>query len=99
MTKTGRLGGSYGWTGSDAWRTGAVGGVGIRQLSESCRTVGGCRAGVQGFLSALCACAARPIYSVCNIITAPVQICTEYLTRLEKLLMITSCKSSINVRR
>ena len=45
-----------------AWRTGAVGGVGIRHLSrKDCHTVGIVGAGVQGFHQAIYACAARDI--------------------------------------
>ena len=48
-----------------AFRTGAVGGVGIRHLSrKDCHTVGIIGAGVQGFHLALYACAARDIHTV-----------------------------------
>lgn len=48
-----------------AWRTGAVGGVGIRHLSRrDCHTVGIVGAGVQGFHLAVYACAARDIRTV-----------------------------------
>ena len=49
-----------------AWRTGAVGGVGIRHLSrKDCRTVGIIGAGMQGFHQAVYACAARYPYRIC----------------------------------
>ena len=45
-----------------AYRTGAVGGVGIRHLSrKDCHTVGIVGAGVQGFHLALYACKSRPL--------------------------------------
>ena len=48
-----------------AWRTGAVGGVGIRHLSrKDCHTVGIIGAGMQGFHQAVYACAARDIHTV-----------------------------------
>ena len=48
-----------------AWRTGAVGGVGIRHLSrKDARTVGIVGAGAQGFHQAVYACAARNIETV-----------------------------------
>src|SRR5699024_3708656 len=48
-----------------AWRTGAVGGVGIRHLSrKDARTVGIVGAGAQGSHQAVYACAARNIETV-----------------------------------
>lgn len=48
-----------------AYRTGAVGGVGVRHTSkEDCKTVGLIGTGVQGFYQLLYACKARPIEEV-----------------------------------
>lgn len=48
-----------------AYRTGAVGGVGVRHTTrENCKTVGLVGTGVQGFFQVLYACAARPIEDV-----------------------------------
>lgn len=67
-----------------AWRTGAVGGVGIRHLSRrDCRTVGIVGAGVQGFYQALYACAARQIQTV-YLYSHSGRDLTEYMERLEK---------------
>ncbi|MDD7769525.1 ornithine cyclodeaminase family protein [Suipraeoptans intestinalis] len=67
-----------------AWRTGAVGGVGIRHLSrKDCRTVGIIGAGVQGFHLALYACAARPIETV-YVFNHSDRDLTEYLKKLEQ---------------
>lgn len=67
-----------------AYRTGAVGGVGIRHLSrKDCHTVGIVGAGVQGFHLALYACAARDIHTVC-VYNHSERDLTEYLVRLEK---------------
>ena len=81
-----------------AWRTGAVGGVGIRQLSrKDCHTVGIVGAGVQGFYQALYACAARPIHTV-YVYNHSARDLTEYLTRLEKAIdnpavKVVQCKT------
>ncbi len=81
-----------------AWRTGAVGGVGIRQLSrKDCPTVGIVGAGVQGFYQALYACAARPIHTV-YVYNHSARDLTEYLTRLEKAIdnpavKVVQCKT------
>lgn len=67
-----------------AWRTGAVGGVGIRHLSrKDCHTVGIIGAGVQGFYQALYACAARDIHTV-YVYNHSDRDLTEYLERLKK---------------
>lgn len=81
-----------------AWRTGAVGGVGIRQLPrKDCPTVGIVGAGVQGFYQALYACAARPIHTV-YVYNHSARDLTEYLTRLEKAIdnpavKVVQCKT------
>ena len=75
-----------------AWRTGAVGGVGIRHLSrKDCHTVGIVGAGVQGFYQALYACAARPIHTV-YIYNHSDRDLTDYLIRLEKAIDNPSVK-------
>lgn len=67
-----------------AWRTGAVGGVGIRHLSrKDCHTVGIVGAGAQGFHQALYACAAREIHTV-YVFNHSDRDLTDYLDRLEK---------------
>lgn len=67
-----------------AWRTGAVGGVGIRHLSKKdSKTVGIIGAGVQGFHLALYACAARDIKKV-YIYNHSERDLTDYLERLKK---------------
>lgn len=67
-----------------AWRTGAVGGVGIRHLSrKDCHTVGIVGAGVQGFHQAIYACTARDIHTV-YVFNHSDRDLTEYLGRLEK---------------
>lgn len=67
-----------------AYRTGAVGGVGIRHLSRrDARTVGIIGAGVQGFYQALYACAARDIQTV-YLYSHSGRDLTEYAGRLEK---------------
>ena len=67
-----------------AWRTGAVGGVGVRHLSrKDCHTVGIVGAGVQGFYQALYACAARDIHTV-YLYSHSGRDLTEYGKRLEK---------------
>lgn len=67
-----------------AFRTGAVGGVGIRHLSrKDCHTVGIIGAGVQGFHLALYACAASDIHTV-YVYNHSDRDLTEYLARLEK---------------
>ncbi|MEY8412616.1 ornithine cyclodeaminase family protein [Lachnospiraceae bacterium 62-26] len=81
-----------------AYRTGAVGGVGIRHLSrEDCHTVGIVGAGVQGFHLALYACAARNIHTVCVYNHSDRDI-REYLDRLEKTIdnpdiKVVQCKT------
>lgn len=48
-----------------AYRTGAVGGVGVRHTTrQDCKTLGLVGTGVQGFFQVLYACAARPIEDV-----------------------------------
>ena len=67
-----------------AWRTGAVGGVGIRHLSrKDCRTVGIVGAGVQGFHLALYACAARQIHTV-YVYNHSSRDLSDYLEQKEK---------------
>lgn len=67
-----------------AWRTGAVGGVGIRHLSrKDADTVGIVGAGVQGFHLAVYACAARPIRTV-YIWNHSSRDLTGYMDRLKK---------------
>ncbi len=67
-----------------AYRTGAVGGVGIRHLSRrDCHTVGIVGAGTQGFHLALYACAARDIHTV-YVYNHSSRDLTDYLARLEQ---------------
>ena len=67
-----------------AWRTGAVGGVGIRHLAaKDSHTVGIIGTGVQGFYQALYACAARDIHTV-YVYNHSSRDLTDYLGRLEK---------------
>ncbi len=81
-----------------AWRTGAVGGVGIRHLSrKDCQTVGIVGAGVQGFHQALYACAARDIHTV-YVFNHSDRDLTDYLHRLEKAIdnpatKVVQCKT------
>ena len=81
-----------------AWRTGAVGGVGIRHLSrKDARTVGIVGAGAQGFHQAVYACAAR------NIETAYIwnhsdRDLTDFMDRLKKTIAdpavkVVQCKT------
>lgn len=67
-----------------AWRTGAVGGVGIRHLSrKDCKTVGIVGAGVQSFHLAIYACTARDIETV-YVYNHSDRDITDYMVRLEK---------------
>lgn len=81
-----------------AWRTGAVGGVGIRHLSrKDCHTVGIVGAGVQGFHLALYACAAREIHTV-YVFNHSSRDLTDYLARLKKAIAnpaveVVQCKT------
>lgn len=81
-----------------AWRTGAVGGVGIRHLSrKDCHTVGIVGAGAQGFHQALYACAARDIHTV-YVFNHSDRDLTDYLDRLEKAIdnpavKVVQCKT------
>lgn len=81
-----------------AYRTGAVGGVGIRHLSrKDCHTVGIVGAGVQGFHQALYACAAREIHTV-YVFNHSSRDLTDYLERLEKAIdnpavKVVQCKT------
>lgn len=81
-----------------AFRTGAVGGVGIRHLSrKDCRSVGIVGAGTQGFHLALYACAARPIETV-YVYNHSNRDLTDYLNRLEKAIdnpavKVVQCKT------
>ena len=75
-----------------AYRTGAVGGVGIRHLSRTdCKTVGIIGAGVQGFHQALYACEARPIETV-YIYNHSSRDLTEYIERLKQAIGKESVK-------
>ena len=65
-----------------AWRTGAVGGVGMRHLSrKDAHTVGIVGAGMQGFYQAVYACAARDIKTV-YIWNRTKKDLTDYIERL-----------------
>lgn len=81
-----------------AWRTGAVGGVGIRHLSrKDCRTVGIIGAGMQGFHQAVYACAARDIHTV-YVFNYSDRDLTDYLERLKKAIdkedvKVVQCKA------
>ena len=81
-----------------AWRTGAVGGVGIRHLSrKDCRTVGIIGAGMQGFHQAVYACAARDIHTV-YVFNNSDRDLTDYLERLKKAIdkedvKVVQCKA------
>ena len=81
-----------------AWRTGAVGGVGIRHLSrKDCRTVGIIGAGMQGFHQAVYACAARDIHTV-YVFNHSNRDLTDYLERLKKAIdkedvKVVQCKA------
>ena len=67
-----------------AWRTGAVGGVGIRHFSrKDAHTYGVIGAGTQGFHQTLYACAARDIHTV-YVYNHSDRDLTDYLARLEK---------------
>lgn len=81
-----------------AFRTGAVGGVGIRHLSQKdAHTVGIVGAGVQGFHLALYACAARDIHTV-FVYNHSDRDLTDYIMRLEKAIdnpkiKVVQCKT------
>ena len=81
-----------------AWRTGAVGGVGIRHLSrKDCHTVGIIGAGMQGFHQAVSACAARAIHTV-YVFNHSDRDLTDYLERLKKAIdkedvKVVQCKA------
>lgn len=81
-----------------AWRTGAVGGVGIRHLSrKDCHTVGIIGAGMQGFHQAVYACAARDIHTV-YVFNHNDRDLTDYLERLKKAIdkedvKVVQCKA------
>ena len=81
-----------------AWRTGAVGGVGIRHLSrKDCRTVGIIGAGMQGFHQAGYACSARDIHTV-YVFNHSDRDLTDYLERLKKAIdkedvKVVQCKA------
>jgi len=67
-----------------AYRTGAVGGVGMRHLSSlNCHSVGIVGAGTQGFYQALYACAARKIRKV-FVFNHSARDLTSYLQRLRE---------------
>lgn len=81
-----------------AWRTGAVGGVGIRHLSrKDCHTVGIIGAGMQGFHQAVYARAARDIHTV-YVFNHSDRDLTDYLERLKKAIdkedvKVVQCKA------
>lgn len=81
-----------------AWRTGAVGGVGIRHLSrKDARTVGIVGAGAQGFHQAVYACAARNIETV-YIWNHSDRDLTDFMDRLKKTIAdpavkVVQCKT------
>ena len=81
-----------------AWRTGAVGGVGIRHLSRrDARTVGIVGAGAQGFHQAVYACAARNIETV-YIWNHSDRDLTDFMDRLKKTIAdpavkVVQCKT------
>ena len=81
-----------------AWRTGAVGGVGIRHLSrKDARTVGIVGAGAQGFHQAVYACAARNIETV-YIWNHSNRNLTDFMARLKKTIAdpaveVVQCKT------
>ena len=81
-----------------AWRTGAVGGVGIRHLSrKDARTVGIVGAGAQGFHQAVYACAARKIETV-YIWNHSDRDLTDFISRLKKTIAdpavdVVQCKT------
>lgn len=81
-----------------AWRTGAVGGVGIRHLSrKDARTVGIVGAGAQGFHQAVFACAARNIETV-YIWNHSDRDLTDFMARLKKTIAdpaveVVQCKT------
>lgn len=81
-----------------AWRTGAVGGVGIRHLSrKDCHTVGIVGAGIQGFHQAIYACAARDIRTI-YIFNHSSRDLDDYVDRLEKAIdnpgtKVVQCKT------
>ena len=81
-----------------AWRTGAVGGVGIRHLSrKDARTVGIVGAGAQGFHQAVYACAARNIETV-YIWNHRDRDLTDFMARLKKTIAdpaveVVQCKT------
>lgn len=81
-----------------AWRTGAVGGVGIRHLSrKDARTVGIVGAGAQGFHQAVYACAARNIETV-YIWNHSDRDLTDFMARLKKTIAdpaveVVQCKT------
>ncbi len=81
-----------------AWRTGAVGGVGIRHLSRrDCHTAGIIGAGTQSFHLAVYACAARDIRTV-YVYNHSGRDLTDYLARLKKAIAdpaveVVQCKA------
>ena len=81
-----------------AWRTGAVGGVGIRHLSrKDARTVGIVGAGARAFHQAVYACAARNIETV-YIWNHSDRDLTDFMARLKKTIAdpaveVVQCKT------
>ena len=81
-----------------AWRTGAVGGTGIRHLAaEDAHTAGIVGASVQGFYQAVYACAAREIHTV-YVYNHSDRDLTDYLLRLKKAIdnpgtKVVQCKT------
>lgn len=87
-----------------AWRTGAVGGVAIRHLSDQdAHTVGIIGAGVQGFYQAVYACAARKIHTVYFYNHSDRDL-SDYFERLKKVIAhpgikVVQCKSAEELAR
>lgn len=86
------------------WRTGAVGGVGIRHFSrEDCHTFGVIGAGAQAFYQTLYACAARDIRKV-SIYNHSDRDLTDFIERLKAAIAnpaveIVQCKTAEEVVR
>lgn len=86
------------------WRTGAVGGVGIRHLSrDDCHTFGVVGAGEQAFYQTLYACEAREIRKV-SIYNHSDRDLTEFIKRLRKAIddpgvEIVCCKTAEELAR
>jgi ornithine cyclodeaminase/alanine dehydrogenase-like protein (mu-crystallin family) len=80
-----------------AYRTGAVGGVGVRHTTrENCKRLGLVGTGVQGFFQVLYACAARPIEEV-YIFDSDIARAQNFKSRLEMKLPSVSIHIVENV--